>query len=319
MKKKETVDGEHSGWPRKTRLDFFLVWESRKSSLERIAHFLKTEIFEIIMSNFNSISILGCGWLGFPLAKKLIEQNHEVKGSTTRKEKLHILQAAGINALVMNLDDLPNKEYQQFFDSKILFLNVPPGRRNPNVETVFPERIAAVIQMLKTSSIEEVILASSTGVYGNLNKMISEEDMPAPSTASGKAMLKVERMLQETKCCRTTILRFAGLVGGDRKAGRFFAGRKDIPGGKVPVNMVHQVDCIEVITQLIAQKKFGEIYNICADEHPVKAVFYRKQAEKYGFEIPTFKDELLDYKTISNHKIKTALQFQFQYANPLDF
>ena len=31
----------------------------------------------------NKIGVLGCGWLGFPLAKDLIKQGFKVKGSTT--------------------------------------------------------------------------------------------------------------------------------------------------------------------------------------------------------------------------------------------
>ena len=39
----------------------------------------------------NKIGIIGCGWLGLPLAKELISNNHKVKGSTTTEEKLKIL------------------------------------------------------------------------------------------------------------------------------------------------------------------------------------------------------------------------------------
>ena len=42
------------------------------------------------------ISILGCGWLGFPLAKALLSKGLSVKGSTTSSEKLATLEKAGI-------------------------------------------------------------------------------------------------------------------------------------------------------------------------------------------------------------------------------
>ena len=41
------------------------------------------------------ISILGCGWLGLPLAKALIENGFSVKGSTTSTDKLTALENAG--------------------------------------------------------------------------------------------------------------------------------------------------------------------------------------------------------------------------------
>ena len=39
----------------------------------------------------NKIGIIGCGWLGLPLAKEFISNNYKVKGSTTTKEKLETL------------------------------------------------------------------------------------------------------------------------------------------------------------------------------------------------------------------------------------
>ena len=37
------------------------------------------------------ISILGCGWLGLPLAKAIVENGFSVKGSTTSSEKIATL------------------------------------------------------------------------------------------------------------------------------------------------------------------------------------------------------------------------------------
>ena len=49
------------------------------------------------------ISILGCGWLGFPLAKKLIEIGFEVKGSTTSENKLALLKSNNIEPFLLRL------------------------------------------------------------------------------------------------------------------------------------------------------------------------------------------------------------------------
>jgi len=42
------------------------------------------------------IAVLGCGWLGFPLAISLIEKGYLVKGSTTSESKLSDLKSKGI-------------------------------------------------------------------------------------------------------------------------------------------------------------------------------------------------------------------------------
>jgi 3-hydroxyisobutyrate dehydrogenase-like beta-hydroxyacid dehydrogenase len=49
------------------------------------------------------ISILGCGWLGSPLAKSLLEKGFSVNGSTTSLEKITVLEKAGISAFQINL------------------------------------------------------------------------------------------------------------------------------------------------------------------------------------------------------------------------
>jgi nucleoside-diphosphate-sugar epimerase len=45
---------------------------------------------------YHRISILGCGWLGFPLGIRLLERDHFVRGSTTTKDKIPLLEEAGI-------------------------------------------------------------------------------------------------------------------------------------------------------------------------------------------------------------------------------
>ena len=50
------------------------------------------------------ISILGCGWLGFPLAKRFIEEGYSVNGSTTSESKLSVLENAGINPFLVVLE-----------------------------------------------------------------------------------------------------------------------------------------------------------------------------------------------------------------------
>jgi len=52
------------------------------------------------------ISILGCGWLGLQLAKRLRELDitSTIKGSTTSSEKLETFKNEGIQAFNFNLN-----------------------------------------------------------------------------------------------------------------------------------------------------------------------------------------------------------------------
>src|SRR5690606_29982067 len=73
------------------------------------------------------ICIIGCGWLGFPLAENLLSRGFKVYGSTTSAEKLSDLTDAGIHPFVFNLDDseakIPTCDHY--------FINIPPsGTKN---------------------------------------------------------------------------------------------------------------------------------------------------------------------------------------------
>ncbi len=266
------------------------------------------------------ISIIGCGWLGLPLGKFLAEQSYLVKGSTTSEEKLPLLTQAGIQAYKIIVTNQLEGEPKDFFDADILVINIPPKRRLENIQTTHPQQIKAILAEAKKGSIQQVIFISSTGVYGNENRILTEADALNPVRNSGEALVIIEALLQKEKDLNVTILRMAGLVGGDRKAGRFLSGKRDIPNGQARVNMVHRDDCIQVIYQIIKQEKWGDIYNVCADEHPTREAFYTSQAKKQGFDLPHFaKGAEVVYKIISNQKLKTALGYTFLHPNPMEF
>jgi nucleoside-diphosphate-sugar epimerase len=271
-----------------------------------------------------TISILGAGWLGLPLAERLLELGYRVKASTTSPEKILLLQQKGLEAYLLRVDQgRIEGDVGDFFSCEILFLNIPPSRRRPDVETWYPEQISAVVTAAMTNKVPKLIFASSSGVYGDVMEAVFEATDPQPDTASARALVAAETTVRNIYVWRGmgNILRFSGLVGGNRKAGRFFAGKTEVPEGAAPVNLVHLDDCIGVIEAILQQDRWGEFYNVCADEHPRKDQFYVKQAIQQGFTPPSF---LLDepsprYKIVRNDKIKRDLGYVFRWPDPLDF
>ncbi|MEM6966873.1 MAG: SDR family oxidoreductase, partial [Bacteroidota bacterium] len=261
----------------------------------------------------NKISIIGCGWLGFPLAERLIAAGFSVKGSTTTQGKIPLLTKAGIRTFLIHLSDaLYKKTTEPFFQSELLIINVPPRGRRPDVETAHPLEIKKLLEAAHRGDIQKIIFCSSTGVYGNDKKIASEDHLPHPASASGRALVKVENHLRSLTHFKSTIVRLAGLVGGERKPGRFLAGKENIPNGNAPVNLVYREDCIEAILQIILQNKWNEIYNVCADEHPTRRDFYTEQAKLLGLKPPSFSTDRNDndnttFKVVANEKIKRDL------------
>jgi nucleoside-diphosphate-sugar epimerase len=262
----------------------------------------------------NSVSILGCGWLGLPLAFHLKEKGYAVKGSKTTDEGVQLLQEKGIDAYrIALLPEIYAEHVSEFLNSEILIVNFPPKRRE-DIESFYPEQIQSLINAISGSVVKKVLFVSTTAIYQNLNKEVTEEDETTPEKSSGKAVLKAEQLLQASSQFQTTILRFGGLIGYDRNPGRFLAGKENVSNGQAPVNLIHRDDCISIIAQIVSQNVWGETFNACADEHPTREEFYTQMALKTGLIPPKFADDKsCSFKVINNNKLKQRLHYTFRH------
>ncbi|MGO4772620.1 NAD-dependent epimerase/dehydratase family protein [Flavobacterium sp. W22_SRS_FK3] len=267
------------------------------------------------------ISILGCGWLGLSLAKKLIEKGHPVKGSTTSENKLSVLKDFGINPFLVTLEIAGVSESITDFlaESEILIIDIPPKLRGTNaaaanlLQKVFVEKIQILIPFIEKSPVKKVLFVSSTSVYGNENDFITEETIPNPETESGKQLLLAEAILQENKNFETTILRFGGLIGEDRHPVTSLSGKENLENADAPVNLIHQKDCIEIIEAIINQSKWNEVFNAVAPFHPSRSTYYIQKAKEQNLISPKFSTEKSNIKkTISSEKIENNLNYKFK-------
>lgn len=262
-------------------------------------------------------SVLGCGWLGLPLANFLVEKNYRVKGSTTREEKLAYLEEQGIEPYHIKL--YPHQvmgDIASFADADVLILNFPPGRYKYEISVSFPATVAKLLEAIKDNPPRHLLFVSSISVYGDSKGPVTEESPTFPSRQSGVALVEVEELLKKSNI-PMTILRMGGLVGYNRRPGRFLAGRKNLIHANAPVNLVHLDDCIHVIWEIIQQDRWGEVYNVVADKHPSRKEFYTYAASKMGLPLPEFREDQIEGgKWVSNEKVKQNLRFSFEYADP---
>ncbi len=277
------------------------------------------------------ISILGCGWLGLPLAKKLIEEGHSVNGSTTSENKLSIFRDLGINPFLVILSEVEgalesesvSKTITDFLaKSEILIIDIPPKLRGSAasfptpLEMTFVKKIENLIPFIEKSTVKKVLFVSSTSVYGDENGVITEETEPNPDTESGKQLLLAEALLQNNRNFETTILRFGGLIGEDRQPVKFLAGKENLENADAPVNLIHQNDCIGVIQEIINQSKWNEVFNAVAPFHPTRSAYYTQKAIDLNLALPKFSSEKSNIKkTISSEKTERVLNYKFKPEN----
>ena len=259
------------------------------------------------------ISILGCGWLGFPLAKALVENGFSVNGSTTSTEKISTLKNAEITPFLIELGEVAIKgNVSEFLDeSQVLIIDIPPKLRGTATEN-FVAKIKNLIPFIEKSGIKKVVFVSSTSVYSDENKLVTEETIANPDTESGKQLLACELLLQNNSHFETTVLRFGGLIGEDRNPVRFLAGRTNIENPNAPINLIHQEDCIGIILKIIESNCWGETFNSVAPFHPSREAYYTQKAKEYNLELPIFAASKPSIgKTILSDKLEKVLNYQF--------
>ncbi len=266
-----------------------------------------------------TISILGCGWLGFPLAQYLVRKDFVVHGSTTTQDKVEVFKKSGIIPYQIICDPLMKGDHiDSFFKSEILFLNIPFKRSFEDPRT-YLKQIQSVTAYAESSPIQFIVFASSTSIYPRNTRDAREDDGFVPDNPRSRVLKEAEEALLNNSHFDATIIRFAGLYGGMRKIGRFLSGQKEARDGASPVNLIHLDDCIAIVTRIIEQDIRKEIFNACSDEHPPREELYTRAAVKAGLVPPQFSKEAeIVQKIVCNEKLKDRLGYQFKHPNPLD-
>ena len=242
------------------------------------------------------ISVIGCGWLGLPLAKELLKIGHVVNGSTTQPEKELLLQAQGIQPF--HYDGTSEHHLPSFVhESEVVIINFPPSRSYN-----YAEQIALLLQQFNNTS--KIIFTSSIGVYQDVEGSVNEH---SALFADHPVVLGESAVVASGKSY--CILRLAGLIGADRHPVKNMSGRT-IENGNMRVNLIHRNDVINAIIHLLDKDQWNKTYNICSGEHPSKSDYYSAEANKLGIPAPTFTISEKIGKLVLSDKIQQELGFR---------
>jgi len=253
----------------------------------------------------NSISILGSGWLSLPLAQRLLQLGHDVRVSTRSVAKQAELSSQGLPCYLLDIDSM-NEISPEFLDSDTLIIAITSKNR---------EGFERLISAVAKSKIQQVLFISSSSVYQNLNREVSEDEGVEDTT---RPLYQIESLFRENPNFTTSIIRFSGLVGPKRHPGRFFRGGKTVKQPDAPINLIHLDDCIGLIETIIRQSAWGEVFNGCSDIHPIKREFYPLMAQAIDMPCPVFSAaQPPSYKIVSNNKIKQKLGYQLHHPDLL--
>ncbi|MEM9775778.1 MAG: SDR family NAD(P)-dependent oxidoreductase [Chloroflexota bacterium] len=213
------------------------------------------------------------------------------------------LIAIGADPFLIDIDSLAGN-VQTFLQADILIVNIP----SKNIAG-----FRQLVDAIKGSNLKNVLFVSSTSVYKNINKTITESDT---EFYSDSPLLTIEDMFTDWGNNKTTLVRFGGLIGYGRHPGRFFKPGRVVQNPDSPVNLIHRDDCIGIISQIIEQGVWGEVFNCCTDTHPTKREFYTRATRSLGYAPPKFGESEADAgKKISNQRVKQRLNYTFKHPD----
>lgn len=270
------------------------------------------------------ISIIGCGWLGLPLAKYLLDLKYPiVKGSTTSPEKLDTLRSTGIDGQVVSLNPEPQGEqWSELLEVDSLIVDIPP-RSSKQGEEFHPRQIGYLTEMVKNSPISEIVYISSTSVYKELNRKVYEQDVVQANQSAVPFLVEAEQLMMalREKDRRVAVLRCGGLMGYDRIPGKYVRGKQNINTGHIPVNYIHRDDVVAMLAELVTGGVPDETFNCVAPLHPERREVYEASCRQFGWEAPTFAapNPTATFKVVSSDKLAGFLNYTFLYPDPLHF
>ncbi|MFP8892909.1 MULTISPECIES: NAD-binding protein [Chryseobacterium] len=248
------------------------------------------------------IGIIGYGWLGERLASSL-SGKYNLSATTTTENKAEDLNNRGINAVIASFPDYqltePLSQWQEIKNMDVLIITIPVSEKSCCVSSLYNriQNLSAFIGDFKG----QMFLMSSTGVYPDVSKDFTEEDIPLVSVSG-------ERMLRN-KYPQLNILRLGGLMGDNRLLKNYNVSNLDHA-----VNHIHYADISGIISEMIEQKTESKLYNVTAPIHPAKSQVINAQKNIAD-------DEVLEVKgkKVLSSKLVSELDYVFQHPDPRTF
>jgi nucleoside-diphosphate-sugar epimerase len=216
-------------------------------------------------------TILGCGYVGLELGRRLDAAGHDVVGVRRSEAGLDAVRDAGLDAMRADVTDpesltgLPSTDWVVFA--------VSAGRGGADAaREVYRDGLRNAVDAYaeRDDPPGRLVYTSSTGVYGDHDgAWVDEETPPAPDSERGEVLLDAERVALERGVdagIDGTVARFGGLYGPDRyRLERYLEG----PVTEGYLNSVHRDDAAGAVAYLLAEDLARDEVVLVVDDEPV--------------------------------------------------
>ena len=255
--------------------------------------------------------IIGCGYIGLPLALRLKEAGHEIHAWVHSAASAASLAGHPFHRIITGSVADGGAWDAVGEDCDLVIHCASSGRGG---EAAYEEVFLRGARMMgEREPRARKIFVSSTSVYGQTQGEVVTEESPAePLTATGRILREAERAALGSGA---TVVRSTGIYGPGRGVlfEKFRRGEAVIEGdGLRWINQIHQRDLVAALAHLIEAGAPGEIYN-ATDDTPVTQLdfyawcggFLRRPIPPQG-PVDTQRKRGLTNKRVSNAKLRAT-------------
>ena len=259
-------------------------------------------------SRAKSALVIGCGYIGAQLLRKLERSGWKATGITLSELSASALRSEGLDAVAADL---------RTSDLRILIKNNPSvvvhcassGRGGPPAyQEIF---LATTKRLITETRFEHLIFTSSTSVYAQTDgSIVTETDLARPERETGKILRETEELVLAH---HGTVLRLAGIYGPGRcvPLEKLLSGEAALEGdgGRI-INSIHRDDAVSSF-YLAVNNRWHGIFNV-ADNTPVTQLeWFQWVCARLGRPLPPFiprdfgRKRAWTSKRVSNAKLRS--------------
>ncbi|HHY86175.1 MAG TPA: SDR family oxidoreductase [Verrucomicrobia bacterium] len=273
------------------------------------------------------VLVVGCGYVGLPLAAELARHGHDVSGLRRTAEADKQMRDAGVTPLHADITRPGDLSRQPADFDWVVNCAATGGGGADEYRRTYVEGTRNLIQWLGSRP-QKYVYTSSTSVYAQNDGSLVDEESPAePVAETARILRETEELLIEATQGRgfpAVILRVAGIYGPGRGywLKQVLSGEARIEGaGERYVNMVHRDDVAGAIVAALERGVPGRIYNVVDGEPVTQRCLLKWLAQRFGKPVPPVSTEPVSArrgvtsKRVSNRRLVTELQYRFRYPS----
>jgi len=245
------------------------------------------------MAGCKRVLILGCGYVGLALGRRLAQAGHSVFGLRRSPPDSEAASNPGLRWLT---GDITRPETLQAlpgpFDWVVHCVSSSRGGLD-TYRAVYHEGMRHVLDWLAAHPPGAFAYTSSTSVYGQTSGGWVDGSAPTePRSPTGAVLVEAERQVlavARSGAVPGRVLRVAGIYGPGRGHlfQQFLSGEARVQGdGERWINMIHRDDVAAALEAVLEHGAAGEVYNAVDDQPVAQREFLAWLADNLGRPMP---------------------------------